>query len=109
MDFMKFIKLLDSSSITEVFFTPHVKLKLEERNLSMRLIKDLLLKRRKDLKGVEHQGEDRFKLTYLHPELEGMDLIVVVEAREVKSKMKLTVVTAFPQPSSRRIRVMSDE
>ncbi|WP_297506271.1 hypothetical protein [Thermococcus sp.] len=41
--------------------------------------------------------------------MDGMDLIIVVEARERKSKMRLAVVTAFPQPSSRRVKVVDNE
>ncbi|WP_297463661.1 hypothetical protein [Thermococcus sp.] len=41
--------------------------------------------------------------------MDDMDLIIVVEAKERKSKMRLTVVTAFPQPSSRRVKVVDNE
>ncbi|MFA4640695.1 hypothetical protein [Pyrococcus kukulkanii] len=41
------------------------------------------------MRGVEQQGKNRFKLTYVHPEKEDMDLVIVVEMRERKSKMKL--------------------
>ena len=109
MDFGKFIRLLSSGSIAEISLTEHVKLRLEERNIRTSLVEDVLLNRWKDLRGVEQQGESRFKLTYLHPELEDMDLIIVVGARERKSKMRLIVVTAFPQPSSRRVKVMDNE
>jgi len=109
MDFGKFVKLLSSGSIAGISLTDHVKLRLKERNIRPSLVEDVLLNRWKDLRGVEQQGEDRFKLTYLHPEMDDMDLIIVVEARERRSKMRLTVVTAFPQPSSRRIRVVDNE
>ena len=109
MDFRKFIKLLDSNSIAEIMFTNHVKWRVEERELNTRVVEDLLRKRQKALRGVEQQGEHRFKLTYLHPEKEGMDLIIVVDVKERGSKMRLTVVTVFPQPSSRRVKVVNDE
>lgn len=109
MDFRKFIKLLDSSSIAEVLLTDHVKWRMKERGLNPKVVEDLLRKRQKDLRGVEQQGESRFKLTYLHPEREDMDLIIVVEVKEKRSKMNLTVVTVFPQPSSRRLRVVDNE
>ena len=111
MDFRKFARLLDSGSISEILLTDHVKLRLKQRNVDPKLIEDLLLKRQKALRGIEHQGGNRFKLTYVHPESRGMDLyglVIVVEARERKSKMRLTVITAFPQPASRRIRVSED-
>ncbi|MCD6523964.1 MAG: hypothetical protein J7K48_03065 [Thermococcus sp.] len=109
MDFRKFIKLLDSSSIAEILFTDHIKWRMSERGLNPRVVEDLLRNRQRDLRGVEQQGENRFKLTYLHPERDGMDVIIVVDVREKKSKMRLTVVTAFPQPSSRRVKVVEDE
>jgi hypothetical protein len=109
MDFRKFIKLLESSSIVNITFTSHVKWRLKERNLSNKLVESLLQRHQKDLRGVEQQGEDRFKLTYVHPEKEDTDLIIVVEVKERKSKMKLIVVTVFPQPASRRIRVIDNE
>ncbi len=109
MDFRKFVRLLDSSSIAEILLTDHVKWRMQERGLNPRVVEDLLRKRQKDLRGVEQQGKNRFKLTYLHPEVDGMDLIIVVDAKERRSKMNLTVVTVFPQPSSRRVRVMDDE
>ncbi|AHL22308.1 hypothetical protein [Thermococcus nautili] len=108
MDFRKFVRLLDSGSISEILLTDHVKLRLKQRNVDPKLVEELLLKRQKALRGVEHQGGNRFKLTYVHPESRGMDLVIVVEARERKSKMRLTVITAFPQPASRRIRVSED-
>ena len=109
MDFRKFIKLIDSSGISEILFTDHVKWRMNERGLNPRVVEDLLRKRQKDLRGVEQQGENRFKLTYLHPERKDMDLIIVVDVKERRSKMDLTVVTAFPQPSSRRLKVMDNE
>ncbi|QDA31876.1 hypothetical protein FH039_10050 [Thermococcus indicus] len=109
MDFRKFIRLLDSSSLAEIIFTDHVKWRLDERGIGSRTVEDILRKRQKDLRGVEQQGDSRFKLTYLHPEKEGMDLIIVVDVKERRSRMKLTVVTVFPQPSSRRIRVVDNE
>lgn len=108
MDFRKFIKLLDSSSIVEITFTSHVRFRLGQRGLNERTLEELLRKHQKDLRGVEEQGDGRFKLTYLHPEREGYDVIIIVDAKEKKSKMSLTVVTAFPQPSSRRIRVIDN-
>ncbi|AMM53400.1 hypothetical protein TQ32_02020 [Pyrococcus kukulkanii] len=109
MDFMRFINLLRSSSIAEIVFTDHVKQRLEKRNISDKLVESLLRRRQKDLRGVEQQGKNRFKLTYVHPEKEDTDLVIVVEVRERKSKMKLVIVTVFPQPSSRRIRVVDNE
>jgi len=82
---------------------------LRERNIRPSLVENVLLNRWKDLRGVEQQGKSRFKLTYVHPEMDDMDLIIVVEAKERKSKMRLTVVTAFPQPSSRRVKVVDNE
>jgi len=109
MDFSKFVKLLDSGAIAGILFTDHARWKMSERDLNPRTVEDLLRKRQRDLRGVEQQGKNRFKLTYLHPEGKGMDLIIVVDVKEGKSKMRLTVVTAFPQPSSRRIKVVDDE
>ena len=70
MDFEKFVKLLSSGSIAEISLTDHVKLRLRERNIRPNLVENVLLNRWKDLRGVEQQGESRFKLTYVHP---GMD------------------------------------
>ncbi len=82
MDFGKFVKLLSSGSIAEISLTDHVKLRLQERNIRPSLVEDVLLNRWKDLRGVEQQGESRFKLMYLHPEMDDMDLIIVVEGLE---------------------------
>ncbi len=107
MDIWTFINLLRSRAISEVVFTEHSKYRLSQRNLSEREIKKLL-ENKHLLRGIFRQRSNRFKLCYEIPG-RGLDVIVVVDAKHIKSKLKITVVTAFLQPSERRTKVKEHE
>ncbi|KUH34413.1 hypothetical protein APY94_01915 [Thermococcus celericrescens] len=103
MDFTKFVAMLRSKSISDVTVTPHCGYRLQVRGIPKGLVKELLYNPQ-GLRGVIQQApEGRFKLYYAYTE--DKDLIIIVDARHVKSKLKLTVVTVFPQPSKRRTKV----
>ncbi|RLF79509.1 hypothetical protein DRN44_08765 [Thermococci archaeon] len=103
MDFTKFVALLRSKSISEVTFTPHCEYRLQLRKISKSLVKELLYDP-KSLRGVlQQEPEARFKLYYTYAE--DKDLIIIVDAKHIGSKLRLMVVTVFPQPSKRRTKV----
>ncbi|WP_258083280.1 DUF4258 domain-containing protein [Thermococcus thermotolerans] len=103
MDFTKFVALLRSKSISEVTVTHHCEYRLQVRGISKDLVEELLYNPQR-LRGVlQQEPEGRFKLYYAYTD--DKDLIIIVDARHVKSKLKLIVVTVFPQPSKRRTKV----
>ncbi|NJE09255.1 hypothetical protein E3E31_12125 [Thermococcus sp. M39] len=107
MDFTKFVALLRSKSISEVTFTPHCEYRLQLRKISKDLVKSLLYDP-KSLRGVlQQEPEERFKLYYTYTE--DKDLVIIVDAKHIKSKLRLIVVTVFPQPSKRRTKVKEYE
>ena len=107
MDFTKFVALLRSKSISEVTFTSHCEYRLQLRGISKGLVEDLLHDP-KSLRGVlQQEPKNRFKLYYVYTE--DKDLIIIVDAKLIRSKLRLTVVTVFPQPSKRRTKVREYE
>lgn len=83
MDFTKFVALLRSKNISEVTFTPHCEYRLQLRKISKELVEGLLCDP-KSLRGVlQQEPENRFKLYYTYTE--DKDLIIIVDAKHVKS------------------------
>ncbi len=50
-----------------------------------------------------------FKLCYERLSNRDLDVVVIIDAKHVKSKLKIAVVTAFLQHSKRRTEVKGDE
>ncbi len=108
MDIWTFINLLRSKAISEVVFTEHCRWRLNQRGFSEEDIRKLLYDRR-HLRGIIQQKKDRFKLCYEHLTNRDLDVVVIIDAKHIKSKLKIAVVTAFLQHSKRRTEVKGDE
>ena len=108
MDIWTFINMLRSKAISEIIFTKHCKWRLSQRGFREEDIMKLLGDKRR-LRGIFQQKEDRFMLCYEHPTNRDLDVILILDVKHIKSKLRVVVVTVFPQPSRKRTKVIEDE
>ncbi|NJE12894.1 DUF4258 domain-containing protein [Thermococcus sp. LS2] len=102
MDCYQLMKLIRSKNI-EFIETVHFQNRLAGRNIPHEWIREVFNNPKK-IVGIIQQDEVGEKFLLYYPLSDDKDLVIVIKARQAKSKLYLTLITAYLQEKRRRMK-----